>query len=138
MGEDVRKTILHADTNRYKTIRADLNFNHRIDGPNEQLGATEALIESAIKAANIIDSYVLNGHQTMPDIKDPTQQVEIRLKPGQDGRLNYGLIRAMAEANIRAAGYNIGAVREELVAGPLKDIERIQAETFAKLTAASH
>lgn len=121
------------DPHRYKSVRADLNFNHRIDSPDEQLGATEALIEHAIKAASIIDSYVENGQLTMPDIHDPSKCIEIRTRKGSDGRLNYDLIRAMAEANIRAAGYNLGAVREELVAGPLKDIERIQAETFAKL-----
>lgn len=125
------------DPNRYKSVRADLNFNHRIDGPNEQLGATEALIEYAIKAASIIDSYVENGHYKMPDIQDPSRLIEIRTRKGSDGRMNYDLIRAMAEANIRAAGYNVGSVREELVAGPLKDIERIQSETFSKLAIAN-
>lgn len=134
MSGELLKIGPDAEHPRYKGVRADLNFNHRIDSPDEQLGATEALIEYAIRAASIIDSYVENGHLAMPDVNDPSKLIEIRTQKGADGRLNYNLIRAMAEANIRAAGYNVGTVREELVAGPLMTIERIQANAYLQLS----
>lgn len=137
MDQERTKPEISKVLERYKSVRADLNFNHRIDSPDENLGASEAFIAQAIQISALIEWHVAQGEYSIPDETNPDFLFEIQLKPDKEGHLNDHILRQIAKNKIISAGYNPATISEELISRPLKEIEKIQAEGLARLAAAS-